>query len=180
MVKSLYIGRFQPLHLGHMKAIEYAMSKVDELIIIIGSAQASHSLNNPFTAGERIMMLKEALKEYQVEPSKYYLIPIPDATMHSVWVSEIISYSPPFQDVYSNEALTSVLFREFGIKVKKIPFYQREVYSATEVRRRILAEQNWRELLPQSVTKIIDEIGGIERLKELTMTDGSIKKHSID
>lgn len=179
MVRALYVGRFQPLHKGHVEAIKYIVGRVDELVIIIGSAQHSHSLDNPFTAGERFMMVRAALDEAGMDPSKYYLIPVPDAEMHSAWVSEVISYSPPFHVVYSNEPLTSRLFKEFGIKVEKIPLFQREVYSATEVRRRMLAGEDWKEPLPQSVVEIVEEIGGIERLRELATTD-SPSKRSVD
>lgn len=178
MLRVLYVGRFQPLHMGHVKAIEYIMGKADELVIVIGSAQESHSLDNPFTAGERVMMVRAALNEMRIDPLKYYLIPVPDTLMHSIWVSEVIAYSPPFKVVYSNEPLTSRLFKESGIQVERIPFFQREVYSATEVRRRMLAGKNWRELLPQSVIRIIEDIGGVERLKELALTDSSAKSES--
>ena len=57
---------------------------VEELIIIIGSSQLSHELNNPFTTGERICMMKSALDEAEVNPNNYIILPIPDATMHSI------------------------------------------------------------------------------------------------
>lgn len=171
MLRALYVGRFQPPHSGHLKAIEYIINEVDELAIIIGSAQESHSLCNPFTAGERITMMRAALNELKIDSSKYYLIPVPDAPMHSLWVSEIISYSPPFNIVYSNEPLTLRLFKESKVKVKKIPLFDRKLYSSTEVRRRMLSGEDWQELLPSSVVKTIEAINGIERLKELTNVD---------
>jgi nicotinamide-nucleotide adenylyltransferase len=39
--RGLLIGRFQPFHIGHLKAIEQATSENDEVIIGIGSAQYS-------------------------------------------------------------------------------------------------------------------------------------------
>jgi nicotinamide-nucleotide adenylyltransferase len=174
MSRVLYIGRFQPLHKGHLKAIKYVLNKAEELVIVIGSAEKSHSLDNPFTAGERVMMIRLALDEMGIEPSKYYLIPIPDVNMHSIWVPQVISYLPRFDLVYSNDSLTSRLFTEFGIKVEKIPFFNREIYSATEVRKRILTGENWKVLLPPSVIVLIQKIGGIERLKELALTDTSV------
>ena len=62
MVKrGLFVGRFQPIHKGHVKAIEDILRKVDELVIVIGSAQYSHRADNPFTVGERITMIRKAL-----------------------------------------------------------------------------------------------------------------------
>ena len=96
MLRAFYVGRFQPLHKGHLEAIKYVMDRSDELVIVIGSANISHRLNNPFTAGERLRMVRASLDKLKIEPSRYYLIPIPNAQMHSVWVSHVFSYVPPF------------------------------------------------------------------------------------
>ncbi|HIQ38838.1 MAG TPA: nicotinamide-nucleotide adenylyltransferase, partial [Methanothermococcus okinawensis] len=56
-MRGFLIGRWQPFHKGHLSIIEEISKEVDELIIGIGSAQKSHTLNDPFTAGERIMMI---------------------------------------------------------------------------------------------------------------------------
>jgi nicotinamide-nucleotide adenylyltransferase len=54
---SLVIGRFQPLHLGHMDVIRKCADESDHLTIGIGSAQYSHTVDNPFSAGERYLMI---------------------------------------------------------------------------------------------------------------------------
>ncbi|MBP1357507.1 MAG: adenylyltransferase/cytidyltransferase family protein, partial [Sulfolobus sp.] len=43
MFRGLYPGRFQPFHLGHLSVIKWALERVNELIILIGSAQESHT-----------------------------------------------------------------------------------------------------------------------------------------
>src|SRR5437870_10806299 len=70
MATGLYVGRFQPFHLGHLKAVKYILGRVDELIIVVGSAQHSHTLDNPFTAGERITMIRLALKQAGIGPDR--------------------------------------------------------------------------------------------------------------
>jgi nicotinamide-nucleotide adenylyltransferase len=168
---GLFIGRFQPFHLGHSEAILKLFEEMDEIIIIIGSAQLSHDIDNPFTAGERYVMIKDALHEIRVKPEKYDLIPVPDSPTHSVWVAQIISYSPPFDVVCSNDPLTRRLFKELDVPVERIPFVKRETLSATLVRRRMLSGEDWRELVPKSVVKDIERIGGVTRLRELAETD---------
>ncbi len=71
--RGLFIGRFQPPHKGHIKVIQNLLAKVEELIIIIGSSQISHELDNPFTTGERICMMKSALDEAEINPYKYLI-----------------------------------------------------------------------------------------------------------
>jgi len=169
--RGLFVGRFNPIHLGHVEAIKRILKEVDELIIVVGSAQHSHEIDHPFTAGERITMLRLALEEVGIDPSIYMIIPVPDVDAHTTWVSLVIAHTPRFDKVYSNEALTRRLFKEAGFPVESIPLYKREIYSATEVRRRMLEGEDWKELVPRSVAEYIESIDGVGRLKDLTKSD---------
>jgi len=171
MKRCLFVGRFQPFHNGHTEAIKRIVKEVEELIIVIGSSQRSHELDNPFTIGERISMIRLALDELGLDPRKYCIIPVPDTQMHATWVSTVTAFTPSFEVVYSNESLTRRLFKEAGFRVENIPFYHRETYSATEIRKRILNDQNWEELVPKSVARLIKEIDGVERIRDLAKRD---------
>jgi nicotinamide-nucleotide adenylyltransferase len=169
--RALFVGRFQPFHHGHQEAILYILREAEEVIIVIGSAQKSHEMDNPFTAGERIMMIQGALNSKGVEATKYCIIPIPDSSMHVLWTSQVIAYCPDFDVVYSNEPLTRCLFKEAGREVKPIPMLQRDIYCATEIRERMLHDGNWQQLVPFSVVEVIEGINGIQRLKDLVQSD---------
>ncbi|MCD6240117.1 nicotinamide-nucleotide adenylyltransferase [Candidatus Bathyarchaeota archaeon] len=172
MVKrALFIGRFQPFHKGHLEAVKMILKENDEIVIAVGSSQYSHKLENPFTAGERITMIRKALEEEKVEPSRVWIIPIPDVHIHMMWVSEVIGYTPKFNVVYTNEPLTKRLFIEAGFEVKPIPFIKRKIYSATEIRRRMIEDGDWEKLVPKAVAEYIKEIDGVQRVKDLTKTD---------
>jgi len=169
--RGLFVGRFQPLHRGHLKAMKDILEEVDELVIVVGSSQYSHTIENPFTTGERFVMIRQALTEEGVDSSRYWIIPVPDMHIHMIWVAEVVGYTPKFDTVYTNESLTSRLFIESGFKVKPVPFHQREEYSSTEIRQRILRRKNWEELVPEAVARFIKEIDGAERLRDLAKTD---------
>jgi len=172
MVKrGLFVGRFQPFHKGHLEAIKDALKEVDELVIVVGSAQYSHRIDNPFTVGERITMIRAALDEVKIPIARCWIVPIPDVHTHMLWVSEVVGYTPKFEVVYANEPLTKRLFIEAGFKVKPVPFHKREVYSATEIRKQMLNGKNWETLVPRSVAKFIKEIDGVQRLRDLNKTD---------
>jgi nicotinamide-nucleotide adenylyltransferase len=172
MVKrGAIVGRFQPFHKGHLEVIKNIVKEVDELVIIIGSSQYSHNLDNPFTAGERNMMIRKALQEENIELSKIWIIPVPDVHQHALWVAQIVGYSPKIGVVYANEPLTSRLFNEAGFKVKPMPFVKRDVYSATEIRKCMIAGEKWEQFVPSSVAKFIKQIDGDVRLRDLNKTD---------
>ena len=169
--RALFIGRFQPFHKGHLEAVKMILKENDEIIIAIGSAQYSHKLENPFTAGERIVMVRMALENEGIDLKQVWIIPIPDVHVHMMWVSEVVGYTPKFNVVYTNEPLTRRLFMEAGFDVRPIPFIKRKVYSATEIRKRMIENGNWEELVPKAVAEYIREIDGVQRVKDLAKTD---------
>lgn len=116
-------------------------------------------------------MIRLALDEAKIDPSKYYLIPVSDVNMHKIWVAHVISHVPHFELVFSNEPLTSRLFKEEGFLVEQIPLFNRKEYASTEIRRRLLLDQDWVSLVPKSVADFIKEISGVERVKELSQND---------
>ncbi len=169
--RGLFVGRFQPFHIGHLDAIKYSLKGVDELVIVIGSAQYSHNTNNPFTAGERLVMVRRALLEAKVDYSKLWIVPVPDVHLHMLWVSAVEGYTPKFNVLISNEPLTKRLFMEGGYEVRTIPLFERKVYSSTFVREKIVKDNSWTELVPKSVADFILEIDGVNRLRDLARTD---------
>jgi nicotinamide-nucleotide adenylyltransferase len=168
---GLFVGRFQPFHLGHLAAVKYALKQVQYLYVVVGSAQRSHERDNPFTAGERITMIKSALDGNGVDPSKWMAIPIVDADSHSLWVTSVESMVPKFDIVFTNDALTFLLFNEGGIEVRAVPYLDRSRYSATNVRARILERKDWDSLVPPQVAKLVKRFGGVERVRALMRKD---------
>ena len=169
---SLVIGRFQPLHLGHMDVIRKCAEESEHLTIGIGSAQYSHTVDNPFTAGERYLMIEETLKAEGID--NYSIVPVEDLNRYSVWVAHVVSMCPPFACVYSNNPFTKRLFTEAGFKVKASPLYNRDVYSGTEVRRRMNTGDDWRSLVPSTVADVIDKIDGVGRLRSFLGKDAEL------
>lgn len=170
-VRGILIGRMQPVHNGHMQVIEKILEEVDEIIIGIGSAQLSHEVKDPFTAGERIVMMNQALADRDVDPSRYYIIPMQDINFNALWVSHVKMITPPFSIVYSGNSLVKQLFSEEGFEVRQPPLYDRKHLSGTEVRRRILNDDDWMELVPQATADLLNEINGIERVKNLSVKE---------
>ena len=161
----------QPVHNGHMQVIKQILEEVDEIIIGIGSAQLSHESKDPFTAGERVVMMSQALAEMNVDPSRYYIIPMQDINFNAIWPSHVKMLTPPFSIVYSGNSLVKQLFSEEGYEVKQPPLYDRLHLSGTEVRRRILEDENWQELVPKATAEVIEEIDGVERMKQLSIRE---------
>ncbi|MEM0083004.1 MAG: nicotinamide-nucleotide adenylyltransferase, partial [Candidatus Nezhaarchaeales archaeon] len=131
---ALFIGRFQPYHFGHLAATKWILEREERLIVGIGSAQYSHTFENPFTAGERVEMILATLEEEGLT-NRCLIIPIPDIGQHALWVQVVKQYCPSFSRVYTNSPLTRRLFIESGIEVREIPLFMRDKYDATYIRK---------------------------------------------
>jgi len=96
---------------------------------------------------------------------------VPDVHLHMLWVAALEGYTPKFEIVYTNEPLTRRLFTEAGYKVKQIRFFERKVYSSTDIRAKMIKNEEWKKLVPKSVAAFITEIDGVNRLTDLTKSD---------
>ena len=170
MKRGFYIGRFQPYHNGHQSVLEHIAGKVDEIIIGVGSAQLSHQIDNPFTAGERVLMITRSLAKLGCP---FYVIPIEDIQRNALWVAHVRSMTPPFDTCYSSNPLVVRLFGEAGIEVQSPAMYERDTLSGTEIRRRILQGEPWEMLVPEAVVRVIREIDGTGRLRRIADDDES-------
>lgn len=170
-VRGILIGRMQPIHKGHIQVIKKILEEIDEIIIGIGSAQLSHELKNPFTAGERIVMVSQALAEENIHPGRYYIIPMEDINFNAIWAAHVKMMTPPFSIVYSGNPLVKQLFEEEGYEVKNPPLFDRLRLSGSEVRRKILSDENWQDLVANSTIEVIAEIEGVKRLKNLAIKE---------
>ena len=168
MKRGLYVGRFQPYHYGHHSVIERISREVDELIIGIGSAEISHDLRHPFTAGERVLMITRAMEDVGIP---VYVIPLEDVKRNALWVAHVRSMVPPFDIVYTSNPLVIELFLEAGVCVMSPPLYQREFLSGTTIRARMISGESWEEFVPPKVAEVIREVCGVERIQQIAKTD---------
>ncbi|CCC81029.1 nicotinamide-nucleotide adenylyltransferase [Thermoproteus tenax] len=165
-MRAFFPGRFQPPHWGHVRAISAILQEADEVVVGVGSAQFNYLLKDPFTAGERIWMLREGLRDGGVDLARVVVVPIPNVENNLEWLGRVKSYAPPFDVVYTGNPFVALLFREAGVPVKQQPLFDRGRLSSTKVRELLLrGDPGWEELVPPSVARIIKQLGGAERLR---------------
>jgi len=164
-MNALFIGRFQPFHKGHLEVIKNVSKEYDKIIIGIGSSQYSNTKENPFTSEERRKMIKKSLDDINIK--NYEIIMIPDIHNPPKWVDHILSIVSNFNVVISNNSLTKRLFSKKGYVVKETPLYEKNKYSGKEIRKKIIKDEPWKNLVTHEVYNIIIKIKGIERLKNL-------------
>lgn len=75
---GLYIGRFQPLHVGHASIIYQMAKECETIIIAIGSAQERGTKRNPFSYALRAVMVRELFTQSGPPSENILVVPICD------------------------------------------------------------------------------------------------------
>jgi len=182
ITRGLMVGRFQPFHNGHLYLAKQILKECDELIIAIGSAQFNYIYKDPFTAGERVLMIHAALSSEpnDVDLRKCYIIPIVNDENNARWFGHLKSMVPPFHVLYTgNEFVIGLASRE--VQIRKPTFLKKEQYNGTSIRKQIatmqqknnqqLQQQNWKDLVPNAVSTIIEKLDGVKRIEMLLGSD---------
>ena len=165
------IGRFQPFHLGHLNLVNQILSEFTELIVVIGSAQANYTPHNPFTAGERVRMIRNSLIESRISMEKVVLIHLIDDENNFRWFSNLKSYSPPFEVLYSGNVFVKLLLENENIALREPNFTNKDSYNGSNIRKLLASnDPQWKKLVPSAVEKIIVDLNGPKRIRSLNTT----------
>jgi nicotinamide-nucleotide adenylyltransferase len=84
---SFIVSRFQPFHNGHKSLVDKMLNESEYGTIVLGLAQESRTAKNPFTADERIFMIKNVYGE----PKNLNIFAINDIPDDSKWYDYVIS-----------------------------------------------------------------------------------------
>ena len=84
---AILIGRFEPVHTGHLALLNHALKVAEKVIVFIGSAFQARTPKNPFTWQERADMLLGSLSEQ--ERARVDVVPVRDYYDEARWVSAV-------------------------------------------------------------------------------------------
>ncbi len=165
---ALFLGRFQPLHHGHIYMLTKILRLYKKIKIGVGSSQFSKTKINPFTYEERVNFISSALNKRGITSERFSIYPIPDIFNARKWVNHVTSIVGSFDTIFSNSDWVRQLFQNEGYTVgEKIEIFKKK-YNASNVRKLIYKDnRNWTTLVPKEVVNLIKDYEGIERIRNL-------------
>ncbi len=84
---AVVIGRFQPVHNGHLALLQAALAAAPRVIVLLGSAHQARSPRHPFSWTERAEMLRLALTD--AERERVEIVPLRDLYDEARWVQAV-------------------------------------------------------------------------------------------
>jgi nicotinamide-nucleotide adenylyltransferase len=152
MKTALFIGRFQPIHLGHIDAIKQILDKGFKNIIIgLGSSQEKNTPKNPFDLEQREKLVNEVLLE-KFPKIKFEFLAIPDFSDSKKWLDFILANSNPFEAVFTGNPYVEFCFKESDKKIYKLNINL--PIKATNIRKQVAQDSDlWKDAVPLPVAK---------------------------
>lgn len=150
----VFIGRFQPFHNGHLSVLQDIKknSKIQNIIILIGSSQFKKTKENPYSYSERKKIIKLSINS--IIKIKILIYPCPDVFNDQLWFKNVIKKTGRNIIVYSGNTWVQKIFKKNKIKV--VQTKKRINISGTILRQMIKKDNtNWQRYISKKAKKII-------------------------
>ena len=162
----VFVGRFQPLHRGHLEAIKWILAQSKRLKIVIGSMQEFGQADNPLEFADRKRILELALAEAGVKNCE--MCGLPDFYNDAAWTQkmlEITGLKAGETVLVSLNDWAKSCAKKIGIEAADQPVFCGNL-SATQVRQTIFAGANWKNLVPPAVFDCLQNEGLAQKIAD--------------
>ena len=170
MRRGMIHGRFQPFHLGHFEYMRGAADRSDELWVGITNPdparikpEESDPLrhlpeSNPYTYGERLLMVKAAAADLGLEPARVHVIPFPvnEPELWSAYVPEGVTQYLRLFSAWGGEKQERLAAA--GYEVVILDEGAEKQLSGADVREAMRSGGDWESLVPQGVASVIRQL----------------------
>lgn len=170
---GVVLGRFQPLHLGHMEYLARAKERCRRLFIGVTNPDSgsrihsdtdpdrSKAENNPFSYVERALMIEASLLDEGWSPSDFFLIPAPIREPE-----KLLAYIPSpastiafitVYDAWGDQKAGEMRDLGYEVDVMWRRSHSDRLTSGTEIRKLMRAGAPWEHLAPAAVSRIMKQ-----------------------
>lgn len=189
----VFIGRFQPFHIGHEQVIRTALSLAQNVIVLVGSSNQPRTIRNPWKYVERVGMIFDGLNLDKADQARVTCAPLQDVSYNDQkWaagvqdtVADVISRKgwtdmPPKVGLIGHAKDASSYYLKMFPQWELVEHSMNEVISATDLRSLMFEGKNIKflqGLLPQPVYDDVVEFTKTEAFTTLVEEYEHIEKY---
>lgn len=153
---GFFIGRFQPLHKGHIHLIKRSLYYVESLIIGIGSVGVVNS-DNFLSYDQRKTMLQTAVAKEKFSRKIRTIVPLKDFHNDKLWLEDCLKQAGKFDVIIGNNEWTNGIFERAGYKILRLGFYKRYLYEGVKIRKLMKDGKKWDDRVPGYIVPLIHD-----------------------
>lgn len=170
---GIVLGRFQPLHFGHVEYLEAAKRGCERLFIGItnpdvgpativeADAKRSLSENNPFTYVDRHLMIERGLLELGWAPESFCIVaaPITDPARLASYLPspQLSEFFVTIYDEWGEQKAREISAMGYPTTTLWRRTHDERFTSGTFIRDAMRAGEPWEKLVPEGVASFIKE-----------------------
>src|SRR5215204_7814962 len=167
MRRGMIHGRFQPFHLGHLEYMRGAAERCDELWVGItnpdparvkpeeSDPQRHLPESNPYSYGERMLMVKAAARDLGLDQERVHVIPFP-VNEPELWAAYVPEGVTQYIRLFSEWGGTKLdRLRAAGYEVVVLDEGVEKGVSGAAVRAALRDGGDWQSLVPPGVAQVI-------------------------
>lgn len=172
---GVVLGRFQPLHIGHMEFLEAARRRCGRLIVGItnpdiramefhdADPKRSREDSNPFTFFQRLEMIERALGRAGWQPGEFSILPADIASAKALTAllpepSRTVVLATIY-DEWGEEKAQRMTQQGFNVEVLWRRSMAERATSGTEIRSLMARGEPWRHLVPEGIAEMLESHG---------------------
>lgn len=131
------------------------------LKLVVGSSEKEGTEKNPLSFEERKKLIEACHPEIEI-------IDIADEgdseEGNQRWIKKVKKKTGAEAVISQNQLVKDIASEDQELKLVEQELYQEEIYSGTEVRRRVRSGEEWRYLLPDCCEQIFEDL--LEKVKD--------------
>lgn len=153
---ALFIGRFQPFHLGHLYSLQKCLELAKQVTVVVAKSNVRGTQDDPWDYKLRKQMVCAVVWEEGVQERVKKIVSCPDYPSDARWLAEIKKRAGEFDLVVSNNEWTLDVLREAGYKTVESGLYNRDKLEGVKIREMMRkGDEHWKERVPEVVAEII-------------------------
>lgn len=156
--RALLVVRAQPFHRGHLALAQRAFALAEELVLVVAAADRAYTARDPFTAGERLQLVRAGLGDLS---ARTWLIALPAPTWPAMALAQLAFVAPTYDTIVAHNPILRAMAEQQGKHVESLPepfALAAQAVSATRVRARLAQESagTWlSEFVPNATAALL-------------------------
>jgi bifunctional NMN adenylyltransferase/nudix hydrolase len=171
---GIYIGRFQPFHVGHFRTLKLALDQAESVILVLGSHRVASDIKNPWSSQERIEMIRACFSPEDLE--RIYFLPIRDwLYSDNLWLAAVqqqvlaITQGHPSIAIFGHQKDASSYYLDLFPQWDVIETGNYQDLNSTQIRQAYCAgtDSSWLDQVPGGVAQALKAFQTCDRYHAL-------------